>query len=522
MLQHLAEVGGAEPHVELRVGELLVRVGEADLAGQLAGRGRHELHQAAGAGPALGVGVEGALLADDAEDQVGREAVLRRPGADRLLVVERVVELAGLVRHGGLEGTAEGREGVADHQDALAAVSPAGEDERLQGLQGARLGLLPHQLHLGEGEVVEPEVGQQPRARSSAGSTGQGSLAFPAVIAARTAGLPLQAGQGAAAVEVGGVRRGDLAVDLLGALGLAQGVEGARRPVAAAAGARLLGIEGEQLGPVADRAGVVPPAVLLPAAAARGGPRRSCPWDRRGAGGAAPPWRGRTGRPRGSRRRATAGPWPPARGRRRSGPPSPGTAGRGGAVRCRSAAQVGRVRAGRWRRLPRPWRAPRRAPPPAAGRRRRPAAGEQLEGVAAAVGAGEGLGLEQVPLEVAGRQATESRAASALASSFRSSRALARRLSWSGVRTRDQSRVPLGARKISTTWSSEADRGSSARRRRAASRWTSRSPRRLPISQASCSSRAASSPAQLLAARRPGRAPGRAGRRRAPRRSSPP
>src|SRR5436305_767224 len=73
------------------------------------------------------------------------------------------------------------------------------------------------------------------------------------------------AGEGVLAVEVGGVGLGDLGVDLLRPLRFAQGVEGPRRPIAAAAGAGVLGIEGEQLGPVAHAAGVVLPAVLPPA-----------------------------------------------------------------------------------------------------------------------------------------------------------------------------------------------------------------------------------------------------------------
>ena len=362
-----------------------------------------------------------------------REPVGRRPGADRVLVLERVVEPPRLVRQGGLEGSAQGREGVADHQHALPAVPLAGEDHRLQGAQRPRLRLVAHQLGLGEREVVEPEVGQQPRAVER--RVGRPGLLAPAPRRPQRRGrLAAQPGLGVAAVEVGGVGLGDLVVDLLRPLPLAQE---RRRPAPSSSG------RGGRSSP-RDRASRARSRCRSPrcsspcrtpaSPSARGWSRRWCPWDRSGAAGAGSRWRGRTARRSGSRRRATSGPWPPARGRRRSGPPSPGTAGRAGGAAGARPSRGSPGRAGRWRRRRRPGRGPRPGPRPAGARRprgRRAGRGRRCRG-----GGGSGSRPPGAASRGRGRRAaTESSVARALASSFRSSRARARRLSWSPVST---------------------------------------------------------------------------------------
>ena len=81
----------------------------------------------------------------------------------------------------------------------------------------------------------------------------------------RRHGSTPEAGEGVLVVQVGGVGRSHLAIDLVGTLPLSQGFEGARRPIARAAAVGDVGVEGEKLRPVADRTAIVLPPVLPPA-----------------------------------------------------------------------------------------------------------------------------------------------------------------------------------------------------------------------------------------------------------------
>ena len=253
--------------------------------------------------------------------------------------------------------------------DALAPLPLAGEDHRLQGAHRTRLGLPPHQLQLGVGEVVEPEVGEQPRAR-------QRRVARPGLVGGlggdcRPVAPP--ACRCSRARAFCGRSRwcppGDLAVDLLRALVLAQRREGARRPVPAAPAARVVGVEREELGPGADGAAVVPFAVLPPARCPEVGRAGGVGRDRCGGGGAGSrPARRRGRRPPGSRRRASCRALMASSRSPRS--PSCATFWSDCWESCASAAARRRAgcsgRARRWRRRRRPGRAPMRAPRPAA------------------------------------------------------------------------------------------------------------------------------------------------------------
>src|SRR5262249_59470564 len=84
--------GQGQAHVAVEVVELVAQVVRArvDRLGrvvhvrdaQAAGRGRHQLHEAAGARGALRVRVEAGLLLDDGLDQGGVDVVLARCGGD--------------------------------------------------------------------------------------------------------------------------------------------------------------------------------------------------------------------------------------------------------------------------------------------------------------------------------------------------------------------------------------------------------------------------------------------------------
>ena len=111
--------------------------------------------------------------------------------------------------------------------------------------------------------VVETQIGELAGAREL--RVVRPGLAQRHLVGGRRGGAA-EARQRVAAIEVRGVGGGDLTVELGGALALAQGLEGARRPVAPGAADPARRVEVAEPGPIADGAGVVAAPVLPPAA----------------------------------------------------------------------------------------------------------------------------------------------------------------------------------------------------------------------------------------------------------------
>ena len=95
---------------------------------------------------------------------------------------ERVVGAEDLRRHGGLVRAAERREGLAQQQDACAALALAAEDAAPSSAVRAGRGASAHQVHLAQRQAVETEIGQQlgPLAARGSSAPGAGGVDPPA------------------------------------------------------------------------------------------------------------------------------------------------------------------------------------------------------------------------------------------------------------------------------------------------------------------------------------------------------
>ena len=93
LIEHQAQIAGAERHVGLDLGHALpLIVAQADLLRDEARGARHHLHQARGAGGGARVGDEAALLAHEAEDPRLVEIVGLRVLGEDLPVRQRIAQ----------------------------------------------------------------------------------------------------------------------------------------------------------------------------------------------------------------------------------------------------------------------------------------------------------------------------------------------------------------------------------------------------------------------------------------------